>query len=72
MEDYICVVYKEHTLGCLRGRNLQILNSKPLLGGIDWKNGPFLIPENEVSHIRKANKQDFEHFNVLFNNEYLS
>ncbi len=43
---------------------LGVLGAKISQGGINWKNGPFLITESQFKCLRKATQQDFDDFRV--------
>ena len=63
------VVFKENTLGYLfllhGGIGLGVLADKPTKGGLNWKNGPYLVSPNDYKQIRKATLKDFDYFNVV-------
>jgi hypothetical protein len=64
-----CFVLDEHTLGYVfpyfGQLGITALGAKISKGGINWRNGPYLISEFLFPKLRKATEQDFDTFRVL-------
>ena len=62
------VVFKEHTIGylfCLNGMlYLGVISGKITKGGLNWKNGNYMISSSEFKYVRKATIKDFHYFKV--------
>ena len=62
------VVFKKYTLGYLFNIGnysfLGILYGKLSKGGLNWRNGYYMVNSNEMQYIRIANQKDFDYFNV--------
>lgn len=62
-------VLDEHTLGYVfpyfGQLGITALGAKLHKGGINWRNGPYMICEFLFPKLRKATEQDFETFRVL-------
>jgi hypothetical protein len=58
-------VLNSHTLGYVQPEapnTFCVLHGNPLLGGLDWKNGPTVILDSDV--LTPATTADFERFRV--------
>jgi len=64
----IHIVFKEHTLGYLfRIGNrfyIGVLHGKVLKGGLNWKNGSYMLSNHELKDVREATQEDFDSFKV--------
>lgn len=61
------VVYRENTLGILRGNMIEVLNGLVSKGGKSFSDSPFFVYEEEI---RPATMADFDTFDVRYHPHY--
>lgn len=77
LDQRVCIIYKENTLGCVfmtdnKTLMMDVFHGNVFKGGLNWKNGAIILSEDEINNsIRFATEKDFDEYRVRSKGQFI-